>query len=162
MPRTALNARPRVGAALLNSVSRTALAALSLGLGLGVLLPGEARAGCPASVNSTYSSTYNLICSSTTFESGNVINAISPSLTGVLGDSSQAWTVANYGSIQAVSVGIGLFSAGSTVTNGGTIGATATTSGEGVFLVSGGTLTNQSGGTITGFNGVVAAGMAAR
>ncbi len=38
--------RPRGGAALLNSVSRTALAAPTMGLALGVVLPSEARAQC--------------------------------------------------------------------------------------------------------------------
>ena len=60
--------RPRVGAALLNSVSRTTLAALTMGLALAVVLPSEARAGC--FFNGTQSFTYNLSCSSTTFGSG--------------------------------------------------------------------------------------------
>jgi hypothetical protein len=76
-----LNARPRVGAAFLNSVSRTALAALSLGLGLGVVLPGEARAGC--TVSPVQSFTYPLICNPTTFGSSTDISVAAG--TGVYG-----------------------------------------------------------------------------
>ena len=74
--------RPRVGAALLNSVSRTALAALTMGLALGVVLPSEARAGC--FFNGAQSFTYVLSCSSTTFGPATNIDVTAPSSNGVL------------------------------------------------------------------------------
>ncbi len=47
------------GASLLNSVSRTTLAALSVGLALGVAVPCEARAG-EGTVNPSQTFTYSL------------------------------------------------------------------------------------------------------
>src|SRR5208337_1320567 len=94
----------RGDAAFLNSVSRTALAALTLGLALGVALPGEARAGCV--VNPVQSVTYDLSCSPITFGSTTNINAVGPSTTGVYGGPSMPWNVANYGIIQGGFQGI--------------------------------------------------------
>ena len=124
--RNALIARSRLGAALLNSVSRTALAALTVGLGLGVVLPGEARANC--SFDGEQSFTYTLSCSPTTFGSATNI-VVSPDVVGVYGNSTASWTI----------------------TNSGTIGATPT-GGRGVVLMNGGTVNNESIGTISGPN----------
>ncbi len=92
--------RPRVDAALLNSVSRTALAALTIGLALGVVLPGGARARCV--VNPVQSVTFVLsLCGNPiTFGSMTNIDPVSPSTAGVLGDSSMTWNISNYGSIR--------------------------------------------------------------
>ncbi len=103
----------RGAAALLNSVSRTSPAALSLGLALGVALPGEARAGAGA-VNPVQTTTYSLgTHNPITFGAGTNINAASPSSVGVYGGSSTPWNVANYGAIQGPFLGIGLYSSGS-------------------------------------------------
>ena len=86
------------GSALLNSVSRTALTTLSLGLALGVVLPREARAGAGA-VSPVQTSMYVLgALNPITFGAATQIN--SSSLAGVYGVSSKSWSVANYGSIQ--------------------------------------------------------------
>jgi hypothetical protein len=69
---------------------------------------------------------------------------------GVYGGSSTSWTVSNYGSILGLSLGIDLTSPGSTVTNWGTIGATGAT-GMGIALPNGGSVTNKSGGSISGY-----------
>ena len=136
---------------LLNSVSRTTLAALSLGLALGVALPGEARAGA-GTVSPVQTSTYILgNFNPTTFGAGTNINAASPWPAGVYGGSSVPWNIVNYGAIQGSSIGIDLNTSGSTVTNWGTIGGNA---GVGVLLPNGGAVTNQSGGSISGYAGV--------
>ncbi len=141
----------RDDAALLNSVSRTALAALPLSLTLGVALPREARAGTVNPVQTFMYSlgTYNPI----TFGAGTNIDAVSPSYAGVYGGSSTPWYVANYGSMQGWSLGIDLNPSGSTVTNGGTIVGTGP-AGTGILLPNGGVVTNLSGGSISGYVGV--------
>ncbi len=138
---------------LLNSASRTTLAALLLGLPLGVVLPREAQAG--AAVDPIQTSTYVLgKANPITFGAGTKINAASN--IGVYGGSGASWTVANYGAIRGFIQGIHLASSGSAVTNWGTIGATGAT-GIGVLL-SGGTVTNQSGGSINGYIGLYIGG----
>jgi hypothetical protein len=82
-------------AALLNSASKTTLAALSLGLALGVALPREARA-----ISVVQSSTYFLISSPVTFDSTTNIDAVGSSNAGVYGRSGMPWNVTNYGSIK--------------------------------------------------------------
>jgi hypothetical protein len=145
----------RGGAALLNSASTTALAALSLGLALGVALPRDALAG-PGTVNPVQTSTYLLgTHNPTTFGAGTNINAVSPWNIGVYGGAGMSGNVANYGAIQGPSGGFYLKSSGSTVTNWGAIGGNA---GVGVLLPNGGTVTNQSGGSISGYAGVDIAG----
>src|SRR5271166_481352 len=135
----------RSAAALLNSVSRTSLAALSLGLALGVALPGEARAGA-GTVNPVQTSTYSLgTHNPTTFGGGTNINAATPSSVGVYGGSSTPWNVTNYGAIQGPSAGLYLRASGSTVTNWGAIRGNA---GAGIQLPNGGAVTNESGGSI--------------
>jgi hypothetical protein len=95
----------RGAAALLNSASRTTLAALSLGLALGVALPRQAHAGA-GTVNPIQTSTYRLgTHNPTTFGAGTNVNAASPSNAGVYGGSSTTWNVTNYGSIQGPSAG---------------------------------------------------------
>jgi fibronectin-binding autotransporter adhesin len=145
-------ARDRRGTgALLNSVSRTALAALSVGLSLGVALPSEARAGA-GTVNPVQTSTYILgKYNPTTFGVGTSINAPSPWPAGLYGGSKGSWNIVNYGAIQGSSVGIDLYTSGSTVTNWGTIGGNA---GVRVLLPNGGAVTNQSGGSISGYAAV--------
>src|SRR5580693_1081159 len=106
----------RGAAALLNSASRTTLAALSLSLALGVVPPRQARAG-GGTVNPVQTSTYSL-------------GTHNPTTFGY-GGSSTPWSVTNYGSIQGPSGGFDLNSAGSMVTNWGTIGGNA---GVGVHL----------------------------
>ena len=142
-------------AALLNSASRTTLAALAFGLALGVALPGEARARA-GTVNPVQTSTYSLgTHNPTTLGAGTNINAVSPSNVGVYGGSSMPWTVTNYGRIQGPSGGFDLNSSGSTVTNWGTIGGKA---GIGVQLPNGGAVTNESSGSISGYAGVMIEG----
>ena len=81
----------RGAAALLNSASRTTLAALSLSLALGVVPPRQARAG-GGTVNPVQTSTYSLgTHNPTTFGAGTNINAASPSNAGVYGGSSTPW-----------------------------------------------------------------------
>jgi hypothetical protein len=95
----------RGAAALLNSASRTTLAALSLSLALGVVPPRQARAG-GGTVNPVQTSTYSLgTHNPTTFGAGTNVNAASPSNAGVYGGSSTTWNVTNYGSIQGPSAG---------------------------------------------------------
>ena len=92
--------RRRCDDAFLGSVSKTTLAALSIGLALGVALPREARAGA-GTVNPVQTSTYSLgTHNPTTFGAGTNINPASPSSAGVYGGSSVPWNVANYGAIQ--------------------------------------------------------------
>jgi hypothetical protein len=144
-------------APLLNSVSRTTLAALSVGLALGVALPREAYAGSGV-VNPNQTSMYILgTFNPITFGAGTRINA--GSNVGVYGGSSVNWTVTNYGSIQGLFQGLHLASSGSTVTNWGTIGETRATAGTGVMLPNGGAVTNQSGGSISGYAGVYIGGI---
>ena len=115
--------RGRVGAAgLLNSVSRTTLAAFSVGVALGVALPGEARAGSgpatPPSQTTTYTlGTYN----PTIFATGTSINVATGN--GVYGSPGTAWIVLNYGSVSGSPVGFQLQGANSLLTNGGAIEA---------------------------------------
>jgi hypothetical protein len=135
----------RGGTPLLDSVSKTTLAALSVGLAVGVNLPREACAG--AAVNPIQTSTYVLgKTNPITFGAGTKINVVSN--IGVYGGSTASWNVSNYGSIQGLLQGIHLASSGGAVTNWGTIGATGAT-GVGVLL-SGGAVTNHSGGSISG------------
>src|SRR5271166_3696339 len=144
----------RDSAAFLNSVSSTALTAFSLGLALGVALPGEASAGSNA-VSPVQSFTYLLgTFNPIDFEAATQINA--PDV-GVYGGSSQSWTVANYGSIRGAVLGVRLASSGSTVTNWGTIAAMGPT-GVGVHLPNGGAVTNRTGGSISGYLGVYVVG----
>jgi hypothetical protein len=143
----------RCGIPLLNSVSRIALAALSVGLAVGVNLPREARAG--SAINPSQTSTYVLgKINPITFGAATNINVASR--VGVYGGLSASWNVSNYGSIEGLAQGIHLASSGGVVTNWGTIGATGAT-GVGV-LMSGGTVTNQSGGAITGYVGIYMGG----
>jgi F0F1-type ATP synthase membrane subunit c/vacuolar-type H+-ATPase subunit K len=77
------------GASLLSSVSRTTLAALTVGLALGVAAPREARAG-PGTVNPSQTFTYVLgTYNPTTFGVGAGIYAASGA--GVYGGSGAAW-----------------------------------------------------------------------
>ena len=140
-------------------MSKTTLAALSIGLALGVALPREARAGA-GSVNPVQTSTYSLgTHNPITFGAGTNISAVSPSYAGVYGGSGASWTVANYGVIKGPFLGIDLASSGSTVTNWGTIGGTGA-AGVGVLLQNGGTVTNRSSGSISGYVGVAVEGSA--
>ena len=92
--------------ALLDSASRTTLAALSFGLALGVALPREACAGA-GTVNPVQTSTYSLGTHNlTTFGAGTSINAVSPSDAGVYGGSGASWNVTNYGGIRGPSGGV--------------------------------------------------------
>ena len=112
----------RGAAGLLNSASRTTLAALSLGVALGVVLAREARAGA-GTVSPVQTSTYSLgTHNPTTFGAGTNIDAVSPSNAGVYGGSTTPWNITNYGRIQGPSGGLDLTSSGSTVTNWGAIG----------------------------------------
>ncbi len=122
-------------------------------------MPGEARAGA-GTVNPVQTSTYNLgTHNPTTFGAETSINAVSPSYAGVYGSAAAPWTVANYGVIQGPLVGINLASSGSTATNWGRIGGTGPT-GVGIVLPNGGTVTNQSSGSISGYIGVAIEGSA--
>ena len=142
-------ARRRTVTALLNTASRTTLGAASLSVVLGVALPREARAGAGV-VNPVQTTMYVLgAFNPITFGAGTQIK--SSSVAGVYGDSSQTWSVANYGSIQGPTLGIDLASSGSTVTNGGSITGTAQV---GVLLKNGGSVANQSSGSISGYIGV--------
>jgi hypothetical protein len=136
------------GASLLSSVSRTTLAALTVGLALGVAAPREARAG-PGTVNPSQTFTYVLgTYNPTTFGVGAGIYAASGA--GVYGGSGAAWNVANLGVIQGSDLGVFLKSPGSGVTNAGSISTTTGSYGQGVYLTGGGTLNNKSGGAIIG------------
>jgi hypothetical protein len=138
--------------ALLDSASRTTLAALSFGLALGVALPREACAGA-GTVNPVQTSTYSLgTHNPTTFGAGTSINAVSPSDAGVYGGSGASWNVTNYGGIRGPSGGVELNSSGSAVTNWGTIGGNG---GVGVHFPNGGAVTNESSGSISGYAGVI-------
>ena len=147
-----------VAAPLLNSVSTTALTAFSLGLALGVALPREACAGSGA-VSPVQSSTY-LLWKYNPITLGAATRIITSSMAGVYGGSSQIWTVANYGSVQGLSLGIDLNSSRSALTNWGTIGATGA-SGVGVLLPNGGSVANQNSGSISGYVGVIVGGSGA-
>src|SRR5271166_393111 len=153
--------RPRVGAALLNCVSRTALAAFTMGLALGVVLPGEARADC--FFNGASSVTYNLSCSSTTSGPLANISPPGPSANGVYGNSSMPWNVTNNGSITGVAQGSGYYgavslaSSGSSVTNTGTIRANGQHS-VGIGLSGVGTVSNNAGRISANFIGVYMGG----
>ena len=142
-------------APLLNSVSRTTLAALSFSFALGVALPHEASAGSGA-VSPVQTSTYILGAHNPiTFGIGTKISAAS--YVGVYGGFAETWTIANYGAIQGPLQGIHLNSSGSTVTNSGTIAGIGAKS-MGVLLPNGGAVTNLSSGSISGYVGVYIGG----
>lgn len=146
-----ISARLGGAAPLLDSVSSTALTAFSLGLALGVALPREACAGSGA-VSPVQSSTY-LLGKYNPITLGAATRINTSSVAGVYGGSSQIWTVANYGSVQGLSVGIDLASSGSALTNWGVIRGTGA-SGLGVLLPNGGSVINQSSGSISGNVGI--------
>ena len=123
--------RPRGGAALLNSVSRTALAAPTMGLALGVR-PAERGAGA-VRVNPVQSVTYDLssACNPITFGPATNISPPGPSANGVYGDSSMPWNVTNNGSIQGVAQGSGYYAGGSLASSGSIVTNTGTILGTG-------------------------------
>ena len=83
--------------------------------------------------------------------------------TALYGPAGTTWIVTNLGTISDTGAGWGVnFAADGTVINGGLIAAdVAANSAIGVYLSVGGSVTNQSGGTITGHNGVKASNVAA-
>ena len=149
--------RRRCDDAFLGSVSKTTLAALSIGLALGVALPREARAGA-GTVNPVQTSIYMLgTHNPTTFGAGTNINAVSPSNAGVYGGSSMPWNVTNYGGIQGPSSEFDLNSSGSTVTNWGTIGGNGPTARASSSRTAARSPI-ESSGSISGYVGVEIAG----
>ena len=83
--------------------------------------------------------------------------------TALYGPAGTTWIVTNLGTISDTGAGWGVnFAADGTVINGRLIAAdVAANSAIGVYLSVGGSVTNQSGGTITGHNGVKASNVAA-
>ena len=152
-PGTAVSVRVGVRrSALLSSVSRAALLALSAAVGLGVTLPSEARAGAVV-VNPVQASTYTLTASNNPITFGTGTNVNTASLTAVYGSAAANWTITNQGSLQGGVFGL-LTESPSTVTNAGSIGGSGSPV---VEMVGGGSLTNETGGTISGLvylNGV--------
>ena len=115
---------------LLAGAGARALMSASTALVLGVTLSSQAHAG-PVTVNPVQTTTYNLQPSANpiTFGSGTKINASSGS--GVYGGNGATWTITNYGSIGAPSF-----------------------PSNAIKLNLGGAVTNQSGGVISGFQGI--------
>jgi len=90
----ALIARAPIRANLLNSVSKTALGALLIGLAIGVALPGEARAG-GVTVNPVQTTTYYLNASANPITFGSGTNIDVALAAGVSGNSAAVWNVTN-------------------------------------------------------------------
>jgi hypothetical protein len=163
-PKTdAIVGRRHSSAALLNSVSRTALAALTMGLALGVMLPGEAHAQCVVNPVQGYTYVLSLCGNPITFGPKTNIN-INPfyptGMSGVANFYALVWNVTNLGNIQGwsqgpITAGIFIASPGSTVTNIGTIngnGANGVGVELGGLLFGTGTVRNSGtiGGTLDG------------
>jgi uncharacterized protein with beta-barrel porin domain len=133
-------------ARLLGGASSFAVPAASMALTLGVALSGEASA---QTIIGPQTSTYNLNAANNPFliNSGTTVNA--PAGNAIYGNTAGTnWTITNNGAVTGQTNGIDLQQIG-TVTNAGTITGTRG-SGEGVYLQAGGSVTNQTGGTISG------------
>src|SRR5262249_1328620 len=76
----------------------------------------------------------------------NIDTTATAGTSAVLGDANTVWTVTNQGALKAASLGVFLLSAGSSLTNSGTI---SVGNNRGVQLLNGGTIVTQASGTIS-------------
>src|ERR1700753_2873139 len=124
----------------------------SAALVLGVALSDEAHA--QATVDPNQVTTYTIAPASNpiTFGSAtNIATSATPGSIAVYGQPGTSWnvTVADGGRLTSRNVGLYLNAAG-TLTNGGSIAASGGANSTGVLFSSGGSITNQTGGTISG------------
>jgi hypothetical protein len=113
-------------------------------------------------ISGTYTSGITLTGSPATFASSASVGNSAASGIAVTGPSGTAWTLTNLGTVaetgSGAGIGVSLANAG-TVINAGTIsGNTTASGGAGIALAQGGVVTNQAGGTIGGYAGIVALG----
>jgi uncharacterized protein with beta-barrel porin domain len=139
-------------AQLLGNASRLALPAAALALGVSLASGASAQ-----TVIGSRTTTYNLNPANNPFliNSGTTLNATSGD--AIDGNNTVPWILTNNGTVTGHTTGIDLQSQ-STVTNAGTITGTTLV---GVYLGAGGSVTNQAGGTISGFQAGVRIGGAA-
>ena len=134
----------------------------TLGVGPGLssgdfILQPDNASGTEVIVNTifgTYTTGVTLLVNSTTIASTAAITGSLGGATGIFGPSGTAWTLTNLGVVSetgAGSDGVSFASAG-TVINAATIAGYQ----DGIVLAAGGSVTNQLGGTISGFDGVIA------
>lgn len=86
-----------------------------------------------------------------------VISGTTANTIGVYAPAGTDWTLANAGVVSETgsgSVGISLAGSG-TITNTGSIAGGVDSQGSGILLSAGGSVTNQSGGTISGYYGIL-------
>ncbi len=106
----------------------------------------------------TYSSGVTLLVNPTTIASTAIVDNTAAGGVAVSGPGGTAWTLTNLGSVAETGVGAGVgiaFTAAGTIINSGGISGNATVSGgAGISLAAGGVVSNQSGGTISGWYGI--------
>jgi uncharacterized protein with beta-barrel porin domain len=137
----------RARARLLCGASSLGLSTASAVLVLGIALSGEARA--QTTVNPIQNTTYNINPASNPIIFGaatNIDTTATPGSYGAFGGPGPNWNVTNSGSFKGGRTGIYLQTP-SSVTNAGTISGTT---GYGVVLFAGGSVTNQAGAAISG------------
>jgi outer membrane autotransporter protein len=132
---------------LLRSTSSLAISVASMIVALGICVPGDARA--QTTVNPVQTTAFTLTPAQNPIIFGpgtNIDTTATANVDAVDGDANTTWTVTNQGKLSGSGLGVFLLSAGSSLTNSGTISGG---NNRGVQLFNGGTLVNQAGGTIS-------------
>ena len=140
---------------LLSGAASFALPVASMILAVGVCTPRDAQA--QTVVNPVQTTTFVINTNQNPIAFGTATNIDTTAVVdsdGVFAGGGTAWSVSNQGIIKSTFHGVFLAGAGSSFINSGSISATSNLgTSAGIFLTTGGTVTNQANGTISGIGG---------